>query len=64
MQHGFDHGPPAGRGIQFYPGHGRLRPFKGGNFVHLCENDHMGRNSDTFTGQFIQKIWPPRQNNL
>jgi hypothetical protein len=64
MQHGLDHGPPAGGGIRFYPGRGGLRPFEGGNFVPLCKNDHMGRNSDTFTRQFIQKIWPPCQNNL
>jgi hypothetical protein len=30
-----------------------------GVIVPLCKNDHMGRNSDTFVGQFIQKIWPP-----
>jgi transposase InsO family protein len=33
MLYGLDHGPPTGRGIQFYPGHGRPRPFEG---VILC----------------------------
>jgi Chromo (CHRromatin Organisation MOdifier) domain len=33
MLDGFDHGPPTGGGIQFYPGRGRPRPFEG---VILC----------------------------
>jgi hypothetical protein len=48
MFNGFDHGPPTGRGIQFYPGRGRPRPFEGGNFVPLRENDHVGRDCNTF----------------
>jgi hypothetical protein len=51
MFYGFNHWPPTSRGIQFYPGRGRPRPFEGGNFVPLCEDDHMERNSDTFTWQ-------------
>ena len=36
LLHGPNHQPPTSGGIQLYPGCGRPRPFKGGNFMPLC----------------------------
>ena len=52
--HGPHHRPSPCRQIRFHLGHGRPRPFKGGNFITLHPKNHIRGHSQTTFGRPIQ----------
>ena len=50
--------------IWLHLGHGRPRPFEGGNFIILQQNDYIRRHCHTTFGRPIQTIWITGQNHF
>ena len=61
---GLDHWPSTGRWIRCFIGHGRPRPFEGGDFMPNNKNSEHGRNWRPTAWKPLQTIWITWQNAI
>ena len=62
--YGFNHRPPSHGWTRFHLGHGRPRPFEGGNFNTLQQNTHFWRDSTITSGKPLQRVWTTGRDHL